>query len=146
MQFSTRKYRYFSYFATKTCCGYSLKAPRRGASNEYPQHMFLWKNKKSSYLIPTYLKLWIIIKFQTRLSLCLALLSTVRLSAIFSAHWKTYTYYSHPQKKKRESYSRGKPGGNQRLTLIKPYTFASTVDPDKTSAQDLHCLPDCSTD
>ena len=23
-----------------------LEAPRRGASNEYPQHMFLWRNKK----------------------------------------------------------------------------------------------------
>ena len=26
---------------------YSLEVPRRGASNEYPQHMFLWKNKKN---------------------------------------------------------------------------------------------------
>ena len=25
----------------KHICGYSLEAPRRGASNEYPQHMFL---------------------------------------------------------------------------------------------------------
>ena len=25
---------------------YSLEAPRRGASNEYPQHMFSWRNKK----------------------------------------------------------------------------------------------------
>ena len=25
---------------------YSLEAPRRGASNEYPQHMFLLRNKK----------------------------------------------------------------------------------------------------
>ena len=38
------------------CCGYSLEAPQWGASNEYPQHMFLWKNLKkyfpwySSYL------------------------------------------------------------------------------------------------
>ena len=23
------------------CCGYSLEAPHRGSSNEYPQHMFL---------------------------------------------------------------------------------------------------------
>ena len=30
----------------KTCCGYSKEAPHRGASSEYPQHMFLWKNKK----------------------------------------------------------------------------------------------------
>ena len=26
------------------CCGYSLEAPRRGASNEYPQHTFSWRN------------------------------------------------------------------------------------------------------
>ena len=25
---------------------YSLEAPRRGASNEYPQHKFWWRNKK----------------------------------------------------------------------------------------------------
>ena len=29
------------------CCGYSLEAPRRGASNEYPQHMFSSRNKKN---------------------------------------------------------------------------------------------------
>ena len=28
------------------CCGYSLEAPRRGASNGFPQHMFLSRNKK----------------------------------------------------------------------------------------------------
>ena len=39
---------------------YSLEAPRRGASNEYPQHMFSWRNKKK-YLMDTlsYLKLHI---------------------------------------------------------------------------------------
>ena len=26
-------------------CRYSLEVPRRGASNEYPQHMFSWRNK-----------------------------------------------------------------------------------------------------
>ena len=25
----------FSYFSLKTCCGYSLEAPRQGASNEH---------------------------------------------------------------------------------------------------------------
>ena len=29
------------------CCGYSLEAPCRGASNEYPQHMFSWRNIKN---------------------------------------------------------------------------------------------------
>ena len=31
---------------------YSLEAPHRGASNEYTQHVFLWRNKKNIYLIP----------------------------------------------------------------------------------------------
>ena len=37
----------FSHFLTKLCCGYSLGAPGRGASKEYPQHMILWRNKKN---------------------------------------------------------------------------------------------------
>ena len=28
-----------------------IKMPRQGASNEYPQHMFSWRNKKNIYLI-----------------------------------------------------------------------------------------------
>ena len=35
------------------CCGYSLEAPRRGASNEYPQHMFSSRNKKNFTWIPS---------------------------------------------------------------------------------------------
>ena len=48
------------------CCWYSLEVPPQGTSNEYQQHMFLWRNKtnyqknylqmflhiKSSYLLP----------------------------------------------------------------------------------------------
>ena len=30
-------------------CGHSLEPPRRGGSNEYPQYMFLSKNKKITY-------------------------------------------------------------------------------------------------
>ena len=29
-------------------CGYSLEPPRRGATNEYPQSMFLSRNKKNN--------------------------------------------------------------------------------------------------
>ena len=37
---------YFSLVLHKNiCCGYSSEAPWEGASNEYPQHMFLWRNK-----------------------------------------------------------------------------------------------------
>ena len=31
---------FFLFLNENICCGYSLEAPRRGASNEYPQHMF----------------------------------------------------------------------------------------------------------
>ena len=31
---------------------YSLEAPHRGASNEYPQHMFSLRNKKNIMWIP----------------------------------------------------------------------------------------------
>ena len=40
---------FFSYFSTKTCCGYSTEAPRWGASNEYPWPMFSWRNKKKIF-------------------------------------------------------------------------------------------------
>ena len=29
-------------------CGYSLEPPRRGGSNEYPQSMFMSRNKKNN--------------------------------------------------------------------------------------------------
>ena len=42
----------FLFLHENICCGYSLEAPRRGASNEYPQRMFLWRNKKNIMSIP----------------------------------------------------------------------------------------------
>ena len=45
----------FFHFSIKNiCCGYSLKVSRHDASNVYPQHMFLWRNK--TYTI---LKVWL---------------------------------------------------------------------------------------
>ena len=42
---------------------YSLEAPRRGASNEYPQHMFSLRNKKNISIFrmkkAPYLLLWL---------------------------------------------------------------------------------------
>ena len=38
----------FHISAQNIDCGYSLEPPRRGGSNEYPQSMFLSKNKKNS--------------------------------------------------------------------------------------------------
>ena len=37
---------FFLFFHKKVCCGYSSEVPHQGASNEYPQHMFPWRNKK----------------------------------------------------------------------------------------------------
>ena len=36
------------FFAQNIDCGYSLEPPRRGGSNEYPQYMFLSRNKNKS--------------------------------------------------------------------------------------------------
>ena len=38
---------FFLFLHKNICYGYSLEGPQRGASNEYPQHMFLWRNKKN---------------------------------------------------------------------------------------------------
>ena len=47
---------YFFLFLQKNiCCGYSLEAPRQGASNEYPQHIFSWRNKKKISIDKKYL-------------------------------------------------------------------------------------------
>ena len=43
---------YFFLFLHKNiCCGYSLGASCRGASNEYPQHMFLWRTRENYPII-----------------------------------------------------------------------------------------------
>ena len=34
---------FFLFLHENICCGYSLEAPRLGASNEYPQHVFVEK-------------------------------------------------------------------------------------------------------
>ena len=38
----------FQISAQNIYCGYSLEPPRRGGSNQYPQYMFLSKNKKNN--------------------------------------------------------------------------------------------------
>ena len=47
-KFSDKKLWYYLYSAQKIDCGYSLEPPRRGGSNEYPQSMFLSRNKKNN--------------------------------------------------------------------------------------------------
>ena len=42
-----KPYDIFLIFAQNIDCGYTLEPPRRGGSNEYPQSVFLSKNKKN---------------------------------------------------------------------------------------------------
>ena len=42
----------FHISAQNIDCGYSLEPPRRGGSNEYPQSMFLSRNKKIIIILP----------------------------------------------------------------------------------------------
>ena len=39
---------FFIFLLKNIDCGYSLELPRRGGSNEYPQSMFLSRNKKNN--------------------------------------------------------------------------------------------------
>ena len=46
--FQTKNFDIFHISAQNIDCGYSLEPPRRGGSNEYPQSMFLSRNKKNN--------------------------------------------------------------------------------------------------
>ena len=54
--FNQKVYTFFLFLDENIGCGYSLEAPRWGASNEYPQRMFLLRNKKNIYLTPPLIK------------------------------------------------------------------------------------------
>ena len=45
LKFSMKNTDIFQIFVQNIDCGYSLEPPRRGGSNEYPQSMFLSRNK-----------------------------------------------------------------------------------------------------
>ena len=47
-KFSDKKTDIFHISAQNIDCGHSLEPPRRGGSNEYPQSMFLSRNKKNN--------------------------------------------------------------------------------------------------
>ena len=47
-KYSGKKSDIFHISAQNIDCGYSLEPPRRGGSNEYPQSMFLSRNKKNN--------------------------------------------------------------------------------------------------
>ena len=41
------RWKFFLFLHKNIHCGYSSEAPRWGASDEYPQYMFMWRNKKN---------------------------------------------------------------------------------------------------
>ena len=45
----------FLFHHENICCGYSLEVPQWDASNEYPQYMFSWRNKKNFMRIPPHI-------------------------------------------------------------------------------------------
>ena len=47
-KFSDKNSDIFQISAQNKDCGYPLEPPRRGGSNEYPQSMFLSRNKKNN--------------------------------------------------------------------------------------------------
>ena len=47
-KFSDKNTDFFHISAQNIDCGYSLEPPRRGGSNEYPQSIFLSRNKKNN--------------------------------------------------------------------------------------------------
>ena len=51
---SNKKYSCFPFFFSpwKHMLWYSFEVPHLGTSNEYPQHMFSWRNKKNIYVTP----------------------------------------------------------------------------------------------
>ena len=48
LKFSDKNSDFFNISAQNIDCGYSLEPPRRGSSNEYPQSMFLSRNRKTN--------------------------------------------------------------------------------------------------
>ena len=47
-KFSDKKFWYFIFLPKTIDCGYLLELPRWGSSNEFPQSMFLSRNKKNN--------------------------------------------------------------------------------------------------
>ena len=51
LKFHGKNFVIFDSFAQNIDCGYRLDPPRQRGSDEYPQSMFLSKNKKNSYTL-----------------------------------------------------------------------------------------------
>ena len=80
----------FLFLHENICCGYSLEAPQPGASNEYPQHMFSWRNKKNIMRIPPLIYSYVSgcgKELNAHLECCLSEISHPRHIKIFHSYY-----------------------------------------------------------
>ena len=74
---------FFLFLHKNICCGYSLEASHWDASNEYPQHMFSWRNKKIFNTFP--------LKNVPYLELC-PYIPSLDMDCIFTLLWRMHEY------------------------------------------------------
>ena len=83
---------FFLFLHENICCGYSLEVPQWGTSNEYPQHMFLWRNKKNinTFGLKKGPKLVLVKSWEIRIKFGIPYLSQIFTSLTFTLYcWVT---------------------------------------------------------
>ena len=92
---------FFLISAQNIDCGYSLEPPRRGGSNEYPQSMFLSRNKKITYNPVNYNQYYYIVKDQNYIrmfSWCQLAQAELRLRGAHEETFHLWLYKMRPVK------------------------------------------------
>ena len=108
---------FFLFLDENICCGFSLEAPRQGASNAYPQHKFLSRKKISAFFG------W---KKAPYLLLCKNIMCFDAKALIFffrSSHSRSSRSYS-PVPKKRKHHS---PVRKLKKSKYSPEKYSSKV-------------------
>ena len=80
--FFPTKITFFLISQQKHMLWFSLEAPCRGTSNEYPQHMFSWKNKKNIMWIPYFIWCYVLP--------IILILSLISIFAVCLFHTRTF--------------------------------------------------------
>ena len=92
-------------FLNKNMLWYSLEAPRRGTSNEYPQHMFSSRNKKNIMWIPPLICSYVHYPCQVSIVLYFVIVQSSQFhndTCIYMSHnvRKCTSWHVHPTKTK----------------------------------------------
>ena len=88
----TGVYIIFLISAQNIDCGYSLEPPRRGGSNEYPQSMFLSRNKKKSDFLSEHFHFFFVVKFSVYLNRFVFVMISENLSTFLPEMMKRFTF------------------------------------------------------